>query len=170
MTSAYENRLGGRNSFAVRMGKRIREFFVDGAHAEAGIAAVEFAMLFPIFILFLYAFVEFGRASIARASIQYAVEEGARFAVVNDDATTSQVETVAQNNVIFLQPGDVSFNAAFDTPAGSDIRFVDISATFTFSPLLVPSAHWGSVNLQATSRLAVPAAPSPEPDDCLGCG
>lgn len=51
------------------------------AHAQRGVYAVEWAIVFPVFFVILYAIVGYGLAFLVRESMQYAVEDGARAAL-----------------------------------------------------------------------------------------
>ena len=63
------------------------------AHSRRGVAAVEFAIVAPIFIILILGIIEFGRAIMVQQIITNASREGARRAIV-EEATTSEVENV----------------------------------------------------------------------------
>ena len=48
---------------------------------QRGIYALEWAIIFPVFFMLLYAIVSFGLSFLVRESMQFAVEEGARAAL-----------------------------------------------------------------------------------------
>jgi hypothetical protein len=64
---------------------------------ERGQAVIEFALLFPIFILFLLIMVDFGIAMDHRLVMQHAVSEGVREAAVSSDLTDIKSTTVGQS-------------------------------------------------------------------------
>lgn len=61
---------------------------------QSGAAAVEFALVFPLLVVFLMGIIDFGRAWHRNQVITDAAREGARWAVVKDGAT--KAETVTQ--------------------------------------------------------------------------
>ena len=61
-----------------------------------GVAAVEFALVAPLFILLVMGMIEVGRGLIVQQILTNAAREGAREAVM-DGATKSEVQTVVTN-------------------------------------------------------------------------
>ncbi len=59
-------------------------------HRERGAAAVEFALVLPVLVLFVFGIVDLGRAFMDQAILTNAAREGTRYAtVVVKDATTA---------------------------------------------------------------------------------
>jgi Flp pilus assembly protein TadG len=56
---------------------------------ERGAAVLEFAIVLPLLVLFVFGIVEFGRAYSARITLTAAVREGARAAALGGDAAAS---------------------------------------------------------------------------------
>lgn len=56
---------------------------------ERGAALVEFALILPILVLFVFGIIEFGRAYSARIELTGAVREGARAVALGDDGTAA---------------------------------------------------------------------------------
>lgn len=52
---------------------------------EKGVAAVEFALLAPLFFLMLFAIIDLGTMFWVNLTMQYAVREGARYAITGQD-------------------------------------------------------------------------------------
>lgn len=61
-----------------------------------GAALVEFAMMVPIFLLFVVGSIELGRALVVQEALTNASREGARVAIL-DDATTSDVTSAVDS-------------------------------------------------------------------------
>ena len=61
-----------------------------------GAAAVEFAIVAPVFFMVVLGIIEFGRMAMVQQVITNAAREGARIGVL-DDTTTAQVDTKVQN-------------------------------------------------------------------------
>jgi Flp pilus assembly protein TadG len=69
-----------------------------GGHRRRGQAAVEFALILPIYLLILSGSIEFGRTCFAYAQLLQAVQDGARYGAVlhqDDSAVTSRVQQAA---------------------------------------------------------------------------
>lgn len=77
-----------------------------------GAAAVEFAIVAPVFLLMIFGLIEFGRLVMVQQVITNASREGARTGVL-DGATTSNVQTVVEN---YLQTAAISGATVTVTP------------------------------------------------------
>jgi Flp pilus assembly protein TadG len=81
---------------------------------ERGAAAVEFALLAPVFIMIILGIVEFGRAYNVQTSLTNAAREGARAMAINNNQGTAIL--AAKNSVAQLTPalvdGNITFSAA----------------------------------------------------------
>jgi hypothetical protein len=79
-----------------------------------GIAAVEFALVLPLFVLLIFAVMDFGWYFFVQHTIQFATREGSRFALVgstltDDDGNTmtreaSIVKTIQENAEMAVDP------------------------------------------------------------------
>jgi Flp pilus assembly protein TadG len=110
--------------------KRYKEFF----SRNRGQALLEFALIFPIVIIFLFSIVDFGIAVDRRITLQHAVREGARKGAVAADMTDIVNVTVDQSQGL-LGPADVEVcyedtdgNGSTGDP-GDNVR---VTATFTY--------------------------------------
>lgn len=71
-------------------GRAIRRGVLRLRESEAGQALVEFTMILPLFLLLLFALVDFGRGFYTWLLVTNAAREGARVAAVQSDANTVQ--------------------------------------------------------------------------------
>ena len=105
--------------------------------ARDAAAAVEAALLLPLFLAFIFGICEFGRALWTQSALQYAVEVAARCAVVNTTTcgNTGQIQSYAASAVNGLTIPSTDFNVT--TPScGTQ---VSISYPFTLAvPQLIP--------------------------------
>ena len=74
-----------------------------------GVAAVEFAVVAPVFFLFVFGLIEFGRAIMVQQMITNASREGARLAVL-DGTTTAEVETTVEGYLSTIEGASVTVN------------------------------------------------------------
>ncbi|MBI2777535.1 MAG: pilus assembly protein [Chloroflexi bacterium] len=81
---------------------------------SAGQALVEFALIFPVFILLIVAAIDIGRGVFAYNSITNGAREGARLAIVNQDATLIAQRAKAQTSV--AEVADPSVTVTFKKP------------------------------------------------------
>jgi Flp pilus assembly protein TadG len=77
-----------------------------------GQGLVEFALVFPLFILLVMAIVDLGLSVFAYNSITNAAREGARLAIVNQDVTKVTTRAKAQASVARSQTVTVSYYQA----------------------------------------------------------
>ena len=89
-----------------------------------GQALVEFALVFPVFLLLLFGLIDIGRAVFAYNEITNAAREGARLAIVNQTTasidtriSTQAVATSVTSCVVFLTSGQTTSDCA-TTPNG----------------------------------------------------
>lgn len=118
-------------------------------HDRRGNTAVEFALVLPLLLMILVASLEFGRAMWIRQSLQFAVEEAARYALVEDDATASAISARVMARLAAAGPSGlpVQVTAATDSSAVSVVATVDFA---TVVPGVLPS---GFASLTAKARL-----------------
>jgi Flp pilus assembly protein TadG len=100
-----------------------------------GAAAVEFALVAPVFIMFLFGTVELGRLALARNVLANASREAARYAVI-EGATTDGVEEVAEQ---FAEAGSV--NGVTTTVTWSDAT-VTVNVSIPFSEVSWLPGTW----------------------------
>lgn len=115
---------------------------------EVGQSLVEFTMILPIFLLMLFAMVDFGRGFYTWLIVTNAAREGARVAAVQSDAATINTRiydsfctsypsncsldptklTIAKSNVQGARGTpvvvDLSFNFQYVTPIGAIFKLV----------------------------------------------
>lgn len=134
--------------------RRYLKSFIKGRRGERGVTAVEFALVAPIFLLFVLGIIDLGRLFYVKNLMQYAVEQTTRYAMVNPSASPATLEAYAQNQISGMFTGIV-FTA--DTP-GSDVaggvNYRTVSAGYTFN-YLMPLVTLSDVPLAASSRTPV---------------
>ena len=105
------------------------------ALSRKGAAANEFAFGLPIFLALNYMLFEFARIFWSHNTLEYAIEEAARFAMVRPTATEAEVETVAIAKAIGLAATDLTFEVVFSDVNGSR-GLVSITGTYAYSPMV----------------------------------
>jgi len=116
---------------------RIRRFSRD----ERGAAAVEFALVLPLLVVFAFGTVDFGRALFAYNYLTSAVREGGRFAAVQGSASS---EAAVRTRMTTYLSGLASLALPPVTPAMitstpnsiTDPRYITVSITgYTLTPI-----------------------------------
>jgi hypothetical protein len=136
---------------------------------ERGQGLVEFAVIFPLLVFFLFAVFDVGLAMNRRATLQHAVREGARYAALSDNSpaafdvvcsrTIAQSQDLLDDAHVSLSYADVDSSGAVG-PGDA----VDVKATYTYKPFMLRSVlgFFGStiadINMDVTgsSRLELP--------------
>ncbi len=119
-----------------------------------GVAAVEFAVIAPLFFLLVFGMIEFGRAIMVQQIITNASREGARLAVL-DGSTGTEVKTAVVNYMqraaITITPDRVTVTPTEPKDAGyGDPVTVNVSVPFSqVSWLPTPWFISGGKNLSA---------------------
>jgi Flp pilus assembly protein TadG len=123
-------------------------------HSHCGVAAVEFAIVAPVFVIMILGIIEIGRAMMVQQIITNASREGARRAIT-EKATTSEVQSVVNNYLAATSvKSGVSVNV---TPApGPAVGFGDpitVTVTVPYNNVSWLEAPWllGGTNLTAST-------------------
>lgn len=107
---------------------------------ERGQAIIEFALIAPIVILFLFTIIDFGIAMDRRLTLQHAIREGARFAAVHTDEADIKNRTVDQAQDL-ITAGDVTVcyldGDDSNSTVGDSGDAVRVSAAFTYDLAIV---------------------------------
>lgn len=122
---------------------------------EKGAAAVEMAFVLPVFLLFVLGIIEFGRAYWTMNSMQLAIDEAGRYAMVHVTATDSQIISTAKANLYGLNPNQFTITSQSQTMNG--INYKTIKATYTFSFIAPRVLPFGNITL--TRQTEVPILP-----------
>jgi hypothetical protein len=75
-----------------------------------GQSLVEFALILPIFLLFIFGILDLGRAVYAYHTLNNAAREAARVAMVDQTFTHVQDAAIEQAVALGIQPADVTFD------------------------------------------------------------
>jgi Flp pilus assembly protein TadG len=126
--------------------QRLRRFL----RATNGAAAVEFAIVAPIFILFCIGIFEAGRMMWIRNSIQTATEEAARYAMVHTTATDTELAAHAANYYADVSLDAPTFTITRDTTDG--VNFVTVTGAYTFQ-FEFTFFDFGNIELDGKARV-----------------
>lgn len=107
-----------------------------------GTGVVEFALTAPIFLLFLFTIMEFGKIAFTQGILMYAAQEATRYAIVNYGATTDQIKTQVLNHIVTLNPAQITalvVTGPIDPADKTQLVTVQISYQYQFIFPLVPN-------------------------------
>ena len=128
---------------------RLRRLWSD----RRGGAAIEFAIVAPVFITLVLGAVEFGRMFYVRQGLEYATESAARYYSLNSTASTSTITSYLQG----LMPGgkgssvSVSYASTASCNSNSNVTCTTITATYPFA-FADRYLGFGAKTLTATSQ------------------
>jgi Flp pilus assembly protein TadG len=115
-----------------------------------GTAAVEFAILLPVFLTFLYGIVEFGRLMWTQTALQFAVEGAARCYAIDTTCTSaSTTQNYASQQVFGLTVPSSAFlasNGAGTSCGGYEVQVSDYPFSF-----VVPNLFPWTITVNAQS-------------------
>ena len=120
---------------------------------SGGTAAIEFAIIAPVFLIMVLGIIEMGRAMWIKNTLQFAVEETTRYAMVNPSADTAPLETYAGNQV-FGATVVTSGNFSATTESSGGVTYVVVTGTYAFESL-IPLIPLPDITLSAKSRVPV---------------
>jgi Flp pilus assembly protein TadG len=128
---------------------------------ERGAALVEFALILPILVMFVFGIIEFGREYSARIQLTSAVREGARAAALGFDPVAATIaaapglKLTAANVVYTPSPGSTCTGASSTTTTTSvsttttTIPTARVTANYAFA-YQIPLVRSGTMTLSAT--------------------
>jgi hypothetical protein len=134
---------------------------------KSGAAAVEFALVLPLFTLLLMAMIEFGRVFWFQVSLRYAVEQTARYAMAEYtresfsgagflawfNSWEPELEARASQDIYGWDPSAAVFTATVEPAASADdVDYVTIAASYKFEFLFPVIPGGGARMLTATAR------------------
>jgi len=121
--------------------------------ASAGATAIEFAIVFPVFLVFVLGIVEFGRALWTQTALQSAVETAARCAAVNPTSCTPSVTRYAASQAFGLSipAGEFTYTAAASCGVAGNTKGALVVASHVFDPIIGQLVPGLSVTLTARS-------------------
>ena len=120
--------------------------------ARRGAVAIEFALGLPIFLAMIYGVFEFGRIYWTQNTMEFAVEEAARFTMVNPNATNGQITAVVEDKAAGLDTARINVDIVFEAATGGSTAsrgFVKITGTYKYFPiipLVIPFSGSGTVD------------------------
>lgn len=131
---------------------------------RSGTAMIEFAFALPVILLIVLGCLEFGRYYWIRNTLELAVEEAARYATLNRNATQADIQTEVRRvldrmiNIRSFNESDVTVTVV--ATAGSNVTFKTITATMStnggnlrFMTNILPVQM---LRLEARTRAVVP--------------
>lgn len=123
---------------------------------QSGAAAVEMAFVLPMFLLLVMGIIEFGRAYWVMNSMQFALDEAGRYAMLHSaTATDSDIVATARNNLYGLDPNSFTVTSASQTVSG--VVYKTITASYPFSLVAPGVLPYGDFTL--TRSTSVPLMP-----------
>lgn len=118
--------------------------------AQRGQSILEFVVVFPILMIFLFSIIDVGVAVSRRATLQHAVREGARYAATldNSDGGTFVKDRTSAQSQDLVPAGDVSI-CYEDVDGSGDVNkgdAVDVTAPYMYKPFILRAAlgWWGA--------------------------
>ena len=120
---------------------------------KKGSVAVEFGMVSILFLGFLFGIIEFGRLFWTMNALQYAIEDTARYALVHQDATNTELITYATNSMSGVSnSSNLTITTTQMTISG--ISFIEVNGTYTFTTIIpFLSTSLSTLDLTAQSRI-----------------
>ncbi|MCH8921801.1 MAG: pilus assembly protein [Planctomycetes bacterium] len=123
------------------------------ASRRTGVAAVEFALVAPVFFVLVFGMIEFGRMVMVQQILTNASREGARRAVL-DAATNANVTTVVNDYLTSASISGATVTVTPSTPSSAafgDPVTVVVSVPFTSVSWMPSPWFLGSTTLSATT-------------------
>lgn len=151
----FENYRKGRRGLKSGL-SRLR----DGAKADSGATAIEFAIVGPMVLALMFGVMEGGRVMFTQGVLSYATQAATRWAVVNPPASgqtpaqyNAQIEDYAKSKLILISPNQVStVTVTSPTNPADNTRTITVTVSYNFDWMLpYVSEAAGTFALSASS-------------------
>jgi len=103
------------------------------ARNTKGVAAIEFAFVLPVYLLFIFGIIELGYVLWGDSALKYGASYGARYAFANPTSTAAAIQDFALSTTTFPPGGPITYTVTI-VPNVS----VDIDGKFTYTFLYLP--------------------------------
>lgn len=124
---------------------------------DRGATLVEFALTAPFFLMIVFALIDVGRMLWIKNTLQFVVEQGARYVMVNPTMTSQALEAYAASQADGLLQG-VTFQASpADIDALDGTTYRTVSASYDFDSV-TPFIALHDIPFSAQTR--VPVSPA----------
>ena len=116
----------------------------DLRNDSRGTSAVEFALVFPFFLLLLLGIVEFGRALKSWNEVQFALGKAIRLVHLEDGTGTTEIVTAMKGYLSGVSAEDLAVTAHKTTISGVEYLKIEVSFPFTMH---IPFSDISSLNI-----------------------
>ena len=123
---------------------------------ERGSAMVESALSLTVFLMLLFATIDFGRMVFAYNFVSYAAREATRYAVVRGTKTPTDatgLTTFVKNGAVGLDPSAITVTPTW-TPDHTPGSTVQVNVRYSFQPI-APYMPTGPITLSSTSKMLI---------------
>ena len=113
-------------------------------------------MIAAVFLASIFGIIEVGRAFWAYNTLQYAMDETARYYIAHASATGADLSAFAADKMgVNLKEAPLNVTVTKSTLSG--IRQIEVAGDYTYNTIVptMPSA-WSNVVMHATAKLAAP--------------
>ena len=122
--------------------------------ARRGAVAIEFALGLPIFLAMVYGVFEFVRIFWTQNTMEFAVQEAARYTIVNPKASNVEIAAIVQEKAVGLDVARITVKVVFEadstgTGSAGANGFVNITGIYKYTPvipLVLPVAGGGGID------------------------
>ncbi len=98
---------------------------------SAGAAILEFAIILPVYLLFIFGIIELGYVLWGNSALEHGASYGARYAFVHPTSSSSTIKSAALASIDFPN-NDITYNVTISPNVSADI---DGSFSYTFKVL-----------------------------------
>jgi len=134
-------------------GKRLRDQARRLRGARSGAAAVEFALVLPLLVIFIFGVWYIGWAINLGGEVRNAVEMGSRIYITNPTATSDDLKTAVASHLIDVPIASVTLSTASQTTGGATSQHIIWSYSTT-----APIPFLSAIPISFTGTYDVPAA------------
>jgi Flp pilus assembly protein TadG len=130
----------------------LRRFWKD----SKGTTAVEFGMVSVLMLMMLFGIIELGRIFWTYNAVQSAIELTARYYIVHTSTSDSALQTYARDAMTAMELDPSHLTVTVTKTTASSIKFIQLNATYAYSPLGTLVTQFNNMSLTAKTRISYP--------------
>ena len=127
--------------------------------AESGAAAIELAVVLPVFVLMSYGGMEISHYAYTRLALSDAAREGTRYAMVHGAASSAPasagaIQTYVRSRIALIDGAQVTVTTTF-TPDNNPGSLVKVAVSYPFAPFVPGFDYLTARTLTSSAQMTI---------------
>lgn len=115
---------------------RLQKLFRRGVRDQSGVAAIEMAVVLPVFLVFILGLVTLCHAMMVRYTMLYGLDTAARQVMVNPAVSDATLETLARSRMSSINTNLVNIGIVNTSNGSVNSKVLSSSYVYTFPSII----------------------------------